>query len=111
VTRTLNDPTQCFICRRNATGFGVNRGDNVGWLCLPCRDSFSGVHAVAVPTETFDRYERDALIFAGNEGGEYLDSVGITDLSQLPPEQYQRFLEIIIHSFGEGMRHACGVEA
>lgn len=61
---------------------------------------------MAVPTQTFDQYERDALIFAGNEGGAYLDSLGITDLAALPPENYQRFLEIVVNSFGEGMRHS-----
>ncbi|TXN33919.1 DUF6511 domain-containing protein [Methylobacterium sp. WL19] len=106
MTRPLDNPGSCFVCRRSASGFGVHRGEQVGWMCLTCRDTRSGVIAMSILTQTFDQYERDALIYAGNEAGEYLDSLGTTDLSALPPENYQRFLEIVVNSFGEGMRHS-----
>jgi hypothetical protein len=106
MTRPLDNPGSCFICRRSATGFGAHRGEQVGWMCLDCRDSAIGRIAIAMNDTAFDQYERAALTRAGNEGGEYLDRLGITDLSQLPPEDYHRFLQIVVDSFGEAMRHS-----
>jgi len=106
MTRPFDNSGACFVCRRSATGFGVHRGDRVGWMCLECRDSHAGRIAISMTEPAFDQYERDALVHAGNDGGSFLDSLGITDLSQLPPEHYHRFLEIVVNSFGEAMRHS-----
>lgn len=111
MTRPLDNPGACFICRRSATGFGVTvveyaKPEHVGWLCAKCHDTNLGTRAIRMTEPTFDRYERDALIQAGNEGGEYLDGLGITDLAALPPDQYHQFLQIVVNSFGEAMRHS-----
>lgn len=106
MTRPLDNPGACFVCRRSATGFGVARGDRVGWMCLECRNAVIGRIAIAMPETNFDHYESYALTQAGNEGGEFLDSLGITDLAALPPEAYHQFLEIVVNSFGEAMRHS-----
>lgn len=39
--------------------------------------------------------EHDAIMYGGQMGGEYLDSINITDLAALTPEQWQTFLEVV----------------
>lgn len=41
-----------------------------------------------------------ALAYASEMGGEYLDSLGLTDLAQLSPDQWQTFLRCIIGGYG-----------
>jgi hypothetical protein len=50
-------------------------------------------------------WEREAILNAGANGGEYLESIGITDLQSLTPHQWQTFLEVIcIHYHAEHNR-------
>lgn len=45
--------------------------------------------------------EQQAVIGAGKKGGEYLDSIGVYDLSKLTKEQYIAFCTIICKTFDE----------
>ena len=53
---------------------------------------------------TIDEYEGRALEDGGNAGGEYLDSIGKTDLAQLKPEEWSTFLGCILQGYAESMR-------
>ena len=48
-----------------------------------------------------DDYEKEALVFAGKMGGEYLDSIGKTDLAKLSIEEWNTFLEVICINFSQ----------
>jgi hypothetical protein len=43
--------------------------------------------------------ELAALLYAGNCGGEYLDSIRLTDLARLNQAQYQTFIRVLISSY------------
>jgi hypothetical protein len=45
--------------------------------------------------------EKAALVAGGNAGGEYLDSIGITDLVTLSVEQYQQYVECVVGGYIE----------
>ncbi|MFM2090834.1 MAG: hypothetical protein RLZZ127_1323 [Planctomycetota bacterium] len=48
--------------------------------------------------------ERDAMGAAGRLGGEYLDSIGKTDLATLTGEQWDTFVEAIVTGYGDRLR-------
>lgn len=40
-------------------------------------------------------YEQEALEHAAECGGEYLESIGKTDLGDLEPEQWEEFIKVV----------------
>lgn len=57
-----------------------------------------------MPKRQLDDYERRALEDGGNAGGEYLDSLGRTDLAELEPEEWSRFLALVLTGYADSMR-------
>jgi len=55
--------------------------------------------------------ERAALAYAGDMGGAYLDSLGLTDLAQLSPKQWQTFLGCVIGGYGERLQELAAQDA
>lgn len=51
-----------------------------------------------------DEYETRALEDGGNAGGEYLDGLGKTDLASLDPEEWSRFLGLVLTGYADSMR-------
>jgi hypothetical protein len=47
--------------------------------------------------------ERAAMTQGGAMGGEYLDSLGKTDLAQLSTEEWQTFVEAIVTGYCDGL--------
>ena len=45
--------------------------------------------------------EEKAIVFASRAGGEYLDSIGVTDLERLAHAQWMEFLKIVCLRFAE----------
>ena len=43
--------------------------------------------------------EYQAIVYAGNQGGQYLDSIRLTDLSKLNQGQYETFIRVLISSY------------
>ena len=43
--------------------------------------------------------EEQAMIAGGNAGGEYLDSIGVTDLVTLSVEQYRTYVECVVTGY------------
>lgn len=48
--------------------------------------------------------EQAALQRAGRMGGEYLDSIGQTDLALLSDEEWRIFVECVVTGFCDGLR-------
>ncbi|NOG73741.1 DUF6511 domain-containing protein [Roseicella sp. DB1501] len=48
-----------------------------------------------MPNPDVEPHQREAMIFAGAMVGEYLESIGQTDLAKLDAEQWQTFLEVV----------------
>lgn len=50
-----------------------------------------------------DQYEADALGAAGERGGEYLDSIGKTDLATMTLDEWQVFIQVVVGGYVERM--------
>lgn len=103
MTRPLDNPECCFVCRRRADGLGYGEKP-IGWMCEDCAHTGLGKTAYGIPTKTFDLYEERALQTAGQAGGEYLDAIGQTDLAELDPHNFTVFCTILIETFGTAIR-------
>ena len=98
----------CRICRRD-TGPNPVVPD---WL-LPVREDAERVCSIKClailsmkddkmtdPTEL----EVTAIEYAGDTSGEYLDSIGKTDLASLSRDEYMTFVECIVTNFVDKLR-------
>src|SRR5205085_1548287 len=80
----------CFICAREALAGFTFKGKPVCITCAP--HSLSG----EVMLEFTDT-EKEAIEAGGGDAGDYLDSLGKTDLADLTPEQWVKFLGVFLH--------------
>lgn len=85
----------CHICRRETKGFGFKRGPGVyTWYCsMECQKMVD-------PTEN----EKTAILEGGRNGGEYLESIGKTDLALLTAEEWSQFCACIVGGYCESLR-------
>jgi Family of unknown function (DUF6511) len=51
--------------------------------------------------------EQQALLTAGDLAGEYLDSLGRTDLALLSPSEWATLIEVIVTGFSDSLRELC----
>lgn len=108
MTRHLDNPESCFVCRRRADGLGLQKGTRIGWLCQQCADGGYGTRCIRMPVRDFDQYETAALGRAGERAGAFLDNLGCTDLSKLRPDEWTEFLRKVVRAFGDGIRAEVG---
>ena len=52
--------------------------------------------------------ERAAMLHGGEMAGEYLDSLGRTDLAQLEIEEWQTLIEVIVTGYCDHLRALAG---
>jgi hypothetical protein len=50
------------------------------------------------------RHERAALLHGAEMAGEYLESLGTTDLGQLSVEDWHTLIEVIVTGYGDYLR-------
>ena len=94
----------CFCCLRQDDGVGVfatSKPQRVAWSCL--KHVPLGRKAFAMSAQQFDRLEKLARKDAGSEAGAYLNHLKVTDLSNLTPEEWDKFCGIMINAFGDAM--------
>jgi hypothetical protein len=51
-----------------------------------------------------DEIERIAVLAGGRDGGEYLDSLGVSDLASLNDQQWAQFLRCVVGGFQRAMQ-------
>ena len=106
MSKLLDNPCICFVCRRRSSGFGV--GDtphSIGWLCVACGPTL-GRRLFDMRTVEFDRYEQDAVKIAVPRIAAYLDRIGKTDLADMDEAEAEGLVEAIVKAFGDAMREA-----
>jgi len=94
----------CHICRRQSRGFGFSpKGTdiNVKACSIRCQKTISTVYAEAKILIDPTRDEMNAVIEGGRSGGEYLESIGKTDLAALTADEWTQFLLCIVGSYTE----------
>src|SRR4051794_31971843 len=91
VVSVLNLVGTCFICKRrhDNIGFQLSRSHPIKWYCRA--DSEFVKEATQMTRKQFDIYETDSLQEGANAAGQYLDSIGQTDLATLTQDQFTLF--------------------
>lgn len=84
--------TACHVCQRAARGFGFHKPPSAP------RHYCSMEH---LKMRDPNKQEQDALKNAGAMAGEYLDSIGKTDLATLTVEEWNTFIECAVTGFVE----------
>lgn len=102
----LNLVGTCFICKRrhDNIGFQLSRSHPIKWFCRA--DSSYIQEATKLSRKQFDIYETDSLQEGGNAAGQYLDSIGQTDLAELNPMQFKLFFTKFLGAYEDAMRSA-----
>jgi hypothetical protein len=101
----------CAVCRRSARGFAwFDPRDGIGdprrlaslrWLCsLACQDICHRRRGMIDPT----RHERAAMDHAVAMAGEYIESLGQTDLMTWSSEEFASLIEVIVTAFTDRLR-------
>lgn len=89
----------CFICQREAfSGLAFKTKP----VCLSCAPHSLSGEVMLEFTET----EAGAISAGGEQAGAYLDQIGKTDLAELAPDQWLKFLATFLHGYSEAMREA-----
>lgn len=116
----------CAVCRREGRGFGFIprlarlrgpptagfagkhqnlRATPAGACSMRCLDTIARWRKLMIdPTPN----ETAAMEHGGRMGGEYLDSIGRTDLASLPVEQWQAFVEAVVTGYCDALRDMAG---
>jgi Family of unknown function (DUF6511) len=101
----------CAVCRRGARGFGwfdarfgigdPRRDHSRRRFCsLVCQGICERRLAMIDPT----RHERAAMDHAVDMAGEYVESLGRTDLMAWSPEEFATLIEVIVTAFTDRLR-------
>jgi len=96
----------CALCRRGTRGFGwfdarfgtgdPRRAESLRWFCsLTCQHTCHRRRGMIDPT----RHERAAMHHAVAVAGEYIESVGRTDLMTWSPEEFDALIEVTVTAF------------
>jgi hypothetical protein len=99
----------CAACCREARGFGYDpllarrlHGRAAVACSMQCLGIVARANGMIDPT----RNERAAMQAGGDLGGQYLDSIGKTDLSSLTPLEWRTFVEAVVTGFCDYLRDA-----
>ena len=101
----------CAVCRRGTRGFGwfdarfdiadQRRDRSRRWFCsLVCQGICHRRLGMIDPT----RHERAAMAHAVAMAGEYIDSLGRTDLMAWSSEEFAALIEVIVTGFTDRLR-------
>lgn len=96
----INDPAECFLCKRHAVGIGAGDGRRPRWVCDDCIPHIREIRQV----RNFNPYEARARADAMEKVGALLEKFGKTDLGEFSEEEAEELLTTVIHEFGESLR-------
>lgn len=101
----------CAVCHREGRGFGFIprlarlRGPPAAACSMRCLDTIARWRNLMIdPTPN----EIAAMEHGGRMGGEYLDSIGRTDLASLTVEQWRAFVEAVVTGYCDALRDMSG---
>jgi len=108
-------PGLCAVCHRQPRGFGwfnphyrlsnPQRDDSRKHLCSrACQDICHRRKGMIDPTPN----ESEAMTVGGQMGGEYLESIGKSDLATLTETEWDRFLDAVVTGYCDHLRELAG---
>jgi hypothetical protein len=99
----------CAICRRDARGFvfaGPRHNRHLAppvKLCShPCQQIAARLKGMIDP----NKHETNALAVACQTGGEYVESLAKTDLSDFTQVEWATLIDVVVTAFQESLRTA-----
>lgn len=102
---TIHDPTTCYVCTRHATGIGLGlsspRDKDPRWLCAECVLILEQVKNARRPSV----YELKAREGGMEAAGDYLESLGKTDLAEFEEEEALMLVGRIWDGCAKRLRH------
>jgi hypothetical protein len=100
----------CAVCRREARGFGwfdarypvtdPRRDISRTFCSRRCQDICHRRRGMIDPTPN----ERASMTAGGEAAGDYLESLGKTDLTQLTVAEWQTLIEVIVTGYSETLQ-------
>lgn len=98
----------CAICRREALGLGFLPhlvGVDAPPLALcsrRCQNITARLRGMINPNQ----HETEALAAAGRTGGEYVESIGKTDLCTWSEQEWATLIDLVVTAFQDSLRTA-----
>ena len=111
----MHHPGLCAVCRREPRGFGwfdavyrvsdPRRDASTRELCsMRCQDICHQRRGMIDPTPN----EIAAMQAGGRLAGEYLESIGKSDLALLSTEEWSTLIEVVVTGYCETLRDLAG---
>lgn len=100
-----HNPTTCFVCGMHAFGIGVNangRDKDPHYICRRCAVGIDNYKKI----DRLDDYELRALDAGVDAVGEYLDTIGIYDLSLMDELNQRMIIKAAWEGAARGLRAA-----
>ena len=96
----------CAVCRREARGFGFSprfihaEAPRLQLCSMLCQNITARLKAMIDPK----KHEVQALAAASRGAGEYVESLGKTDLAAFTQEQWATLIEVVVTAFQDHLR-------
>jgi|GEM_PF-738114 len=100
-----HNPTTCFVCGMHAFGIGVNangRDKDPHYICRRCAVGIDNYKKI----DRLDDYELRALDAGVDAVGEYLDGIGIYDLTLMDELNQRMIVKAAWEGAARGLRAA-----
>ena len=100
-----HNPTTCFVCGMHAFGIGVNangRDKDPHYICRRCAVGIDNYKKI----DRLDDYELRALDAGVDAVGEYLDTIGIYDLTLMDELNQRMIVKAAWEGCARGLRAA-----
>ena len=100
-----HNPTTCFVCGMHAFGIGVNangRDKDPHYICRRCAVGIDNYKKI----DRLDDYELRALDAGVDAVGEYLDTIGIYDLTLMDELNQRMIVKAAWEGAARGLRAA-----
>lgn len=107
------DDAVCGCCARPATGFGYapKTGQTILWVCDDPQCLQLAKDSYTMKQDHFSRVESRAAGRGGEEGGEFLDTIGKSDLATLSPDEWFEFCRRVVAGYRKALIVALKDEA
>ena len=100
-----HDPAVCGSCGRTAIGYGYAPKPErpVIWVCDDPECLRLAKDSYDMKQDDFTRIESLAAQKGGEEGGAYLDEIGVTDLAKLTPDCWAEFCRRLVAGYRKAL--------
>lgn len=104
---TCRDGMVCAVCEGEAGAIRIGRFD----VCLDPRCAEVAKVWITRQSDGSTYWESEAVKAGGKAGGQYLQRLGVFDLSKLTADQYGAFARTIVQKYRAELRHLAALRA